>query len=116
MIAKLQAFQEFYNLPMSRSQRSEECPAFNGLRYHLALPGEVLIQQPSYTHCVLTGRSEGWALVHGWEELNLHDVNRANVVFDRFGLGVGKGVVYEWLQRHSTKELQKLLRVRTRYE
>ena len=112
LIAKIQTFQEFHHLLMSRSQRSEDCPEFNGLRYHLALPGDVLIQPPCYAHCVLTGRSEGWALVHGWEGLNLHDVNRANVVFDRFCLGVGKGVVYEWLQRHSTEKLVKLLRIR----
>ena len=74
---------------MSRYQRSEERPAFNGMRYHLALPGDKLMLPPCYAHCVLRG-AEGWALVHGWKGLNVHDINRGTSVFDRFCLGVGK--------------------------
>ena len=49
------------------------------LRYHLAEPGDVIIQPPCYAQCVLTGRSlntDGTvrlALVHGWEGINVND-------------------------------------------
>ena len=98
------SFQGISSPLVVRCQHSQDNPACNGMRYHPALP-EFFIQPPCYALCVLMGQSEGWAIVHGLEGLNLYDVNRASLFLNCFCFGVGKGVVHQWPQNQSTEEM-----------
>ena len=119
-LTSVQSFNHLYRLlvePKTLYSRRERM-LIRDLRYHLAEPGDVIIQPPCYAHCVLTGRSlntDGtvrWALAHGWEGINVNDQERANRVFGQFSSGAGKGLIRQWLDRYGLDQLMKLLEVR----
>ena len=116
----VQSFNHLYRLlvePKTLYSRIER-KLIRDLRYHLAEPGDVIIQPPCYAHCVLTGCSSNtdgtvrWALVHGWEGNNVNYQERANRVFEQFSSGAGKGFIRQWLDRYGLDQLVKLLEVR----
>ena len=122
-LMSIQSFDHFYQLLMgAKSKRSkthkQDKRNIRGLRFHLAEEGDVLIQPACYAHCVLTGRafaadgSTRWALVHGWEGLDLRDTRRATVVFNNFSTGCGRGYISQWLKRYGKDKLLSLLTVR----
>ena len=80
-LMSVQSFNHLYRLlfePKTLYSRRKR-KLIRDLRHHLAEPGDVIIQPPCYAHCVLTGRSLNtdetvrWALVHGWEGINVND-------------------------------------------
>ena len=71
---------------MSEFQPLKDSAACYGLRYHLALPGDVY-QSPGYAQCAQIGRSEGCTWLGG---LTLLNVNSTNLVSDRFFLALQK--------------------------
>ena len=112
-------FNSVYRLLMlPESMNRNERKLCRGLRYHLAEPGDVLIQPPLFAHCVLTGRSltsdgmSRWSLVHGWEGVNISDLKRGSRVFGRFSFGSGQNYVEEWIQRYGLDELIDRIRHR----
>ena len=116
LIMSIQDFGTLHRLLTHEGDKNETIKQYPGLFYHLALPGDILIQPACMAHCVVTARSVDstgasiWSLVHGWEGLDLRDQSRGRVVIDRFCFGVGRGYITQWLQEHSLSELVKLLR------
>ena len=114
----IQTFKDFHRLLMDRAKYGNDEKLCRGLSYHLAKPGDLLIQPPCFAHCVLTGRtsaadgSTSWSLVHGWEGLNVSDHLRGSLVIDRFCSGVKRGFILQWLEQMSLGRLIKLLRIK----
>ena len=104
---------------MDRAKYGNEGKLCRGLSYHLAKPGDLLIQ-PCFAHCALTGRtsaadgSTSWSLVHGWEGLNVSDHLRGSLVIDRFCSGVKRGFILQWLEQMSLGRNKGLLRIKYR--
>ena len=103
-LMSIQSFDHFYQRLMgAKSKRSkthkQDKRNIRGLRFHLAEEGDVLFQPACYAHCVLTGRafaadgSTRWALMHGWEGLDLRDTRRASIAFNSFSTGCGRGYI-----------------------
>ena len=79
-LMSIESFEMLYRfLTEPKQLYTKKRKLIRGLRYHLAQPGDVVIQPPLCAHIVLTGRSlnsDGtvqWALVHGWEGINVAD-------------------------------------------
>ena len=113
----IQTFKDFHHLLMDRAKYGNDEKLCHGLSYHLAKPGDLLIQTPCFGHCVLTGRtsaadgSTSWSLVHGWGSLKVSGRLRGSLEIDRFCSGVKRGFILQWLEHMSAGRLIKLLRI-----
>ena len=112
-------FNSVYRLLMlPESMNRNEKKMCRGLRYHLAEPGDELIQPPLFAHCILTGRSltsdgkSRWSLVHGWEGVSISDLKKGGQVFGRFSFGSGQDYVEKWIQWYGLDELIDRIRHR----
>ena len=119
----IQSFDHFYQplmgakIKRSKTHKRDKIN-IHGLRFHLAEERDVVMQPACYAHSVLTVQalaadgSTRWALVHGWEGLDLRDTRRATVVFNSFGTDCGRGYIAQWLKRYGSDNLLSLLTIR----
>ena len=75
------------------------------------LDGHLCMVGKDWTCATNADDSTRWALVHGWEGLDLRDNRLASIVFNSFSTGCGRGYISQWLKRYGNDKLLSLLTV-----
>ena len=113
-------FKEFLSERFDGSGRLTLQSVYKHCFYHIALPGDIIIQPSLFAHCVVTEPlymgdnrlEQRWSLVHGWEGIDVTNASLGKTVFDVFCTGVKHGTVERMISLFGQVKTTSLFKLR----
>ena len=115
---ELESFDAMYRLLSSATPSPKQALLLSNCYYHLGEPGDLIVQPAFATHCVFTeptfdrSGQPKWALVSGYEAIDLRVEDRGRRLFDNYAVGFPRGKLRSELKLHGFRNLLRLMKIR----